>query len=122
MQRRRYDPRAPYDQMSSGYHAPGIRPDVGLGPHPNLLMIEPGEVNPNVVSVPTMPSMDHESLAEEDKLIQVRSILCQRCRCEPTHCIACRMLTGQGSAQANRGTPLPVRQCRPVRRSSGTVG
>ena len=39
----------------------------------NVPMVGPGEVDPDVVSVPAMLSMDHESLEEENELYQVRS-------------------------------------------------
>ena len=38
----------------------------------NVPMVGPGEVDPDVFSVPAMLSMDHESLGEENELYQVR--------------------------------------------------
>jgi len=46
----------------------------------NVPMVGPGEVDPDVVSVPAMLAMDHESLGEENELYQVRAFpvsLCQ---------------------------------------------
>jgi len=40
----------------------------------NVPMVGPGEVDPDVVSIPAMLSMDHESLGEENELYQVRSV------------------------------------------------
>jgi uncharacterized membrane protein YgcG len=41
----------------------------------NVPMVGPGEVDPDVVSIPAMLSMDHESLGEEEnELYQVRSV------------------------------------------------
>jgi tuberous sclerosis 2 len=38
----------------------------------NVPMVGPGEVDPDMLSVPAMLSMDHESLGEDDELYQVR--------------------------------------------------
>jgi hypothetical protein len=38
----------------------------------NVPMVGPGEVDPDMFSVPAMLSMNHESLGEENKLYQVR--------------------------------------------------
>lgn len=47
----------------------------------NVPMVGPGEVDPDVFSVPAMLSMDHESLGEENELYQVRlcSVLVKTC-------------------------------------------
>jgi tuberous sclerosis 2 len=47
----------------------------------NVPMVGPGEVDPDVFSVPAMLSMNHESLGEENELYQVRlcSVLVKTC-------------------------------------------
>ena len=47
----------------------------------NVPMVGPGEVDPDVFSVPAMLSMDHESLGEENELYQVclRPVLVRAC-------------------------------------------
>jgi hypothetical protein len=42
----------------------------------NVPMVGPGEVDPDLFSVPAMLSMDHESLGEDNELYQVRFVLC----------------------------------------------
>jgi len=42
----------------------------------NVPMVGPGEVDPDVFSVPAMLSMNHESLGEENELYQVRFLRC----------------------------------------------
>ena len=90
----------------------------------NVPMVGPGEVDPDVISVPAMLSMDHESLGEENELYQVRSVQClviTKCR---EHCFLLpyrhRILFEHSTPPKRRSRKTLLLPCRiPSRVTSG---